>query len=97
MQEVKMMNFKIRPILGDISLLGKRNDGFLEAIWRIGRIEEVIAKDIHTLNTKERELFFRYLEKIHGSIQRIPSFKEEAEIVEFELIKEQKYHRKYLN
>lgn len=105
-QEVKMMNFKVRPLLGDISLLMRKKSGFLEAVWRVGSIEETVSKNICKLDREEQELFFRYLEKLRGlphhaslsptEISTSP-YQKEGEIIEVELIKEHTHRKINLN
>ncbi|HLC94677.1 MAG TPA: hypothetical protein VJH96_03870 [Patescibacteria group bacterium] len=106
MQEVKMMNFKVRPLFGDISLLMRRKSGFLEAVWRVGSIEETVAKNICKLDRQEQELFFRYLEKLRGLPHYAPLspaeistslYQKGDEIIEVELIKEHTHQKINLN
>lgn len=68
MREVKMMNFKIRPLHGDIFALASGSSSFLESLWRIGKIEEVVTRAMAELDGRERRLFFDYLEELENQI-----------------------------
>jgi len=105
-EDVKMMNFKIRPLIGDVFDLVKKEVGFLESLWKIGKIEEIVSGGVSKLNNEEKEIFFRYLDdfqnqmerKISSIIKDLPA--EESKnmrVLELEIVKERKKQKKSLN
>lgn len=105
-EDIKMMNFKIRPLVGDIFELAKREMGFLESLWKIGKIEEIVFGGVSKLNDEEREIFFHYLNNFQSQIERkissimkqsLPEGSKNAYVLELEIIKEGKGQKKTLN
>lgn len=102
LKEVKMMNFKIRPVDGDIFNMMTKNVGFLESLWRIGRIEKIVIKAKDRLSFEEKELFFDYLDELEMQMQTkydklldtvIPDEKKKAKLITLEVFKEAKFKK----
>lgn len=71
--DLKMMNFKIRPLSGDLFSLSTTPDmAFLLSLWRIGKIEEIVKTALQTLDDIEMESFFDYLEWLEERLQHHP-------------------------
>ncbi len=68
-QEVRMMKFKIKPVLGDISFLNLKNTNFIEILWSLGKIDEFFQNQIDTLNTDQRDIFYKLLDDIYEKYQ----------------------------
>lgn len=105
-EDVKMMNFKIRPLIGDIFELTRKEVGFLESLWKIGKIEEIVAGGINELNNREKEIFLRYLENFQKQMERRissiikqlpPEESKNINILELEVFKEKKRDKRDLN
>jgi len=105
-EDIKMMKFKIRPLFGDVFELVRREMGFLESLWKIGKIEELVSGGVPKLNDEEKEVFFRYLNdfqnqierKISSIIRKLPA--EESKnmrVLELEIVKERKGQKRNLN
>ncbi|HLD27077.1 MAG TPA: hypothetical protein VJB63_03925 [Patescibacteria group bacterium] len=73
-EEVKMMQFTIKPIHGDISLLIKKDHAFIAALWKLGKMDHIISTEASQLNNKEKKIFFNYIEHQKlSATQRISS------------------------
>lgn len=70
LQDLKLMNLKVRPIVGDIFMLNSGEHGLLETLWRIGKIEEIFMVAADTLGENERGTLFKYLESVESQSQR---------------------------
>jgi len=68
--DIKMMNFKIRPLSGDIFSMSKKHSELLESLWRIAKIEEVVVEVLQTLEEDEKETFFTYLHMLETKFQK---------------------------
>lgn len=62
--EIKMMNFKVRSLGGDIFEAVARDMGFVESLWKTGKIEEIIGNSINLLNETDKEIVFRFLDDL---------------------------------
>lgn len=97
LDDIKMMQFKIRALGGDISLLTKQDRGFIEAIWKLGKMDEIIMMEAHTLSVDEQKIFFRYMQ----NRQHIPPMHHhgfsQTPILEIEIIKERKSAKQLIN
>lgn len=69
LHEVKMMNFKIRPVSGDIFKLAKQNNNLMESLWRIGKIEDVVMRAYDNLDRRELKTFFNYMDHLEAQMQ----------------------------
>ncbi len=105
-EDIKMMNFKIRPLVGDIFELVKKEVGFIESLWKIGKIETIVAGGINELNKSEKETFLGYLEDFQNQAKRRISFiakqlppeaSKNMNVLELEVFKEKKRYKRNLN
>lgn len=96
--EVRMMKFKIRPIHGDILLFNLKDERLIEALWSLGKLDELFHDKYHGLSSKDKSTFFRILDGMHQRLQaelgRINLRKDKLSqtplVVEMEIFKEQK-------
>ena len=73
--DLKMMNFKIRPLSGDLFSIPANTDiSLLTSLWKIGKIEEVVKVAVATLNEDDIESFFYYLEDLQGRLGHIVDY-----------------------
>ncbi|EKE13805.1 MAG: hypothetical protein ACD_12C00810G0003 [uncultured bacterium] len=101
-EDVKMMSFKIRPLFGDISTLANNQVGFLEVLWKIGKIEEIVTEGIKNLDEEEKKTFFQYLENVQRKMSfYIDSFppknQQKMESLELEIFKDKRRNKDFLN
>lgn len=67
--DLKMMNFKVRPLSGDLFSIPASNDlSLLTSLWKIGKIEEVVKVAVKTLDDDDIESFFLHLEDLQGRL-----------------------------
>ena len=57
-QDVRMMKFKVKPVLGDISILNLKNNTLIEILWSLGKIDEFFQNQSDKLDDTEREVFY---------------------------------------
>lgn len=67
--EIRMMRFKIRPISGDVSLLQFKNSELIEALWGLGKLDEVFQKEYDNLGNDQKEVFFRLFDNLYHQYQ----------------------------
>ena len=106
LEDIKMMNFKIRPVSGDIFSLAKREIGFVESLWKLGRIEQIIEDKIDTLDESEQDVFLNYLDDIQlrtqkdiaSKIEKLPKREQQKmRVLEFEIFKDRFVDQTKLN
>jgi hypothetical protein len=68
-QDVRMMQFKVKPVAGDISILNLKNNNFIEILWSLGKIDEFFQHHNEKLNEDEREIFYRLLDELYEKYQ----------------------------
>jgi len=68
-EEIRMMRFKIKPISGDVSLLQLKNQGLIEALWSLGKLDEVFQKEYKKLSGDQKEVFFRLFDNLYQQFQ----------------------------
>lgn len=88
LEDIKMMQFKIRPLTGNVFDLARQENRFLEALWKTGKIEEIISQVLPQLDKKERETFFHYLRHLQSSLGEKITYGENVKIFEFEVFRE---------
>lgn len=67
--DVRMMNFKIRPISGDITELDYGNYDFIEALWSLGKLDEFFRSEFDSIRSNERDAFFRMINDLRVNFQ----------------------------
>lgn len=69
LKEVQMMKFKIRPVLGDVSLLNFRNLNLIETLWGLGKLEDFFRKESKKISSGDRETFYLMINQIRGKLE----------------------------
>ena len=95
--EVHMMNFKIRPVYGNISSLDFANKRFIEALWSLGKLDEFFRIEFPQVTENEQDIFFLLFDEMRVSFQQQlntaysaskPLSTEERLLYEIEIFKE---------
>ena len=68
-KEVQMMQFKVRPVQGDILSLNIKNKQFIEALWSLGKLEELFQKEYKNLPKRKQDVFFNMFDTMHRRYQ----------------------------
>lgn len=61
-QEVQLMGFKIHPLFGNIELLKDKEKEFIDSLWQIGKIEEIIAKNYKEISIEELNIILQMID-----------------------------------
>lgn len=69
-KEVRMMKYKIRPVVGDVSLLNFKNPEFIEALWGLGKLDEFFRNYSEKVKEEDLELFVRLIEEMRFGMQK---------------------------
>lgn len=96
--EVRLMNFKIRPVSGNISTLDFKNLEFIDALWSLGKLDEFFRIEFPNIEEDDKDIFFRLVEEMRNNLQQrlnksqlikaIPQEKEDQLFFEIEIFKE---------
>ena len=97
-KEVQMMNFKIKPITGNLTLFNLNYKKFLEFLWSLGKIEEFLFKERIDINQDKEEFLINLFKKIHfqyeNELEKInlseKAHEKKNNTLEIEIIKELK-------
>lgn len=98
-EDVKMMGFKIKSVVGNIFELAKIEAIFLEPLWRIGKIEQIVLNNVNQLNKQEKEILFQYLKSLEKRLEKnfyTEDLKETA-VFELEVLKERLIRKRRVN
>lgn len=68
--EVRMMNFKVRPVYGNITKLDFNNNDFLNALWSLGKLDEFFKEEFPNVEDEDREIFFQLVDDMRVSLQK---------------------------
>ncbi len=68
-QDVRMMKFKVRPLNGDFSYLNFGNPRFVETLWKLGKMDDFIEKNVMKINKKQERAFFNYFDGLYRHLQ----------------------------
>ncbi len=69
-EEVRMMDFKIRPVQGDISNLDLTSTKFIEALWCMGKLDELYQNIGDEYSERDRELFGQFATNLQNTYMR---------------------------
>ncbi len=70
MSEVRMMNFKVRPVYGNISKINLSNSDFINALWSLGKLDEFFKDEFPNVEDDDREVFFKLVDDMRVSLQQ---------------------------
>lgn len=97
-EEVQMMKFKVRPMQGDVLLFNLKDEQLIEALWSLGKLDELFQSKYEKLSLKDKGVFFRIFDSMYQKFQtelsRINLRRDRtanvSPVVEMEIFKEQK-------
>lgn len=67
--EVRLMNFKIRPVTGNISIVNFRNTDLIDALWSLGKLDEFYRQEVKNIAVKDQEAFMRLVNEMRWNYQ----------------------------
>ncbi len=67
--DVRMMQFKIKPLKGDLSQINFLDKDFVEIVWSLGKLEEFFHLQYPKLPKKFQETFFNYFDTLQRKFQ----------------------------
>ncbi|CAN5160426.1 hypothetical protein BH09PAT2_BH09PAT2_01820 [soil metagenome] len=67
--EVRLMNFKIRPVTGNISTINFHNSDLIDALWSLGKLDEFFRQEIKNISMKDQDAFMRMVNEIRWNYQ----------------------------
>lgn len=68
-KDIHMMKFKIKPVSGDVSQLNMGNDNFIEMIWSMGKLEEIMQKAYYNLDTNGKKMLLQVFDNLFEQFQ----------------------------
>ncbi len=101
-EDIRLMQFRIRPIEGDITNIDVANDTFIEMLWSLGKLDEIFQKKYYDMEGKNREVIYDMFEKLYDEYQsklNKASFRKETALgpgpkLEMEIYRESSIDRK---
>lgn len=69
LRDVQMMRFKVRSVIGDISLVNKMDSQIIEYLWKIGRIDEIISEHIDTISEEDQDTLMNYFDSMESHMR----------------------------
>jgi hypothetical protein len=67
--EIRMMNFKIRPLQGDLSVLDFKNTQFIETLWSLGKLDEFFQYHVQHVGERQKTTFYRLFDEMYETYQ----------------------------
>ncbi|MBP9691479.1 hypothetical protein KBD81_05375 [Candidatus Woesebacteria bacterium] len=68
--EVRMMNFKVHPVTGDIADLDFSNSEFIDALWSLGKLDEFFRAEFFQMKNHDQDVFYRLIEDMRTNFQQ---------------------------
>lgn len=68
-RDIQMMRFKVRSVIGDIALLQKPHYEFIESLWKIGKIDEIISSSFGDMSEDDQERLLDYFRDVEEQAQ----------------------------
>ncbi|MDO8610639.1 MAG: hypothetical protein Q7R95_08895 [bacterium] len=103
LEEVRMMKFKVRPTQGDVASVNLTNSRLIEALWSLGKLDEIFQKEYSKLPVEKKEVFYRIFENMYKKFQsdlnnlnlhKDKFLKDTPTALEMEIFKEKLTHNK---
>lgn len=68
--EVRMMNFKVKPVFGNVTQIDFTNTDFIESLWSLGKLDEFFRNEYPTIKEDDKEIFFRLVDEMRANLQQ---------------------------
>lgn len=68
-EEVRMMNFVVKPLQGDITKIDLKNSKLIEALWSLGKLDEFFQNRYDGVPKKHKENFVKLINNLHKQFQ----------------------------
>jgi hypothetical protein len=69
-QEVQMMNFKIKPVQGDVSIINFNNKQLVGVLWRLGKLDEFFHQEFNELSPQQKKILINFFDSMHDKYQQ---------------------------
>jgi len=67
--EIRMMGFKVKPLVGNVAEVNLQDLRLMEIIWRLGKLEEFFIRDFDKIPVKQQPSFLRIFEMVKKRLQ----------------------------
>lgn len=67
--DVQMMQFKVRPLAGDIAGINFDNIIFIETLWSLGKLDEFFHQTVTSLSKTEKKVFYQLFDGLYKQYQ----------------------------
>jgi len=67
-EEIMMMGLKIKPVLGDVSLLDFSNKKIVEVLWSLGKFDDFFQSYYDKLSKNELSILLEYFEHLKNKL-----------------------------
>jgi hypothetical protein len=67
--ELRMMKFKVHPVIGDITHLNFNSEQLIETLWSLGKLDELFQNAYKKLSAKDKRLFIQAFDDIYQKLQ----------------------------
>ncbi len=71
LDEVRLMHFRVRPMQGNWGGMDLTNTRFVEALWSLGKLDELYHREVSKFPKKDQAVFFRYMHSLHATFTRM--------------------------
>lgn len=68
-EEVRMMKFKVHPVIGDITNLNFNSVQLIEILWSLGKLDELFQNAYKKLSAADKRLFIAAFDDIYQKLQ----------------------------
>ena len=68
-EDIRLMQFRVRPIEGDITNIDIDNDTFIEMLWSLGKLDEMFQKKFYDIEGEKKEMIYKLFESLYGQYQ----------------------------
>ncbi len=65
-RDVQMMRFKVRSLIGDISLVHKMDTEIIESLWKMGKIDQIISEHIDDISEDDQDTLMSYFHSVES-------------------------------
>ena len=67
-EEIMIMGLKIKPVLGDISLLDLSNKKIVEVLWSLGKFDDFFQAYYEKLSNHELSILLKYFDHLRNKL-----------------------------
>ncbi len=68
--EIYLMQFKVRPVTGNITAIDFKNEKLIDTLWTLGKLDQFAKDAVKKIPQSEQDIFLHLVNELKGTYQQ---------------------------